>query len=681
MKHAPVFGLVLALAAGCGSKREPQPRGDLGRGAVGAGSAVGAAGAAYDRLTRADFNRLAVRANLPVYWIEDKDRDQTVDPDEVASLLFYPTSDSPAAAWVKDGALTAAFATAYQQLLAEGAAKAPDASTPEGKRQALVRQDLDQGLPTLIRNDLTGLGAEEKAFVGHMRKVAALVDALYLLQTGATALAEKLPPDAASRSLFRRNRGPLCVGPQTESDPACSAIPGAPKPVSDLYPSELQADPHFCKQLAALPAKAELLGHFAVVRGTADQLEAVPYPKAYPTQMRAIAAELRAAADVMSKLATEGALVAYLRAAAGSFESNDWEPANETWSKMNVDNSKWYVRIAPDETYWEPCAEKAGLHLSFARINQSSKDWQGKLVPVQQAMEEAIAAQAGAPYKARKVTFHLPDFIDLVINAGDDRDPLSITAGQSLPNWGKVAEESRGRTVAMTNVGQDRDSKDARRAAASSLLDAASMAAYGKTDADPGLMNTILHEATHNLGPAHDYRVNGKNDGDLFTGPVAQVLEELKAQTGGLFLIEFLRAKGVIADDLAAQGYVDGIVWALGHTSQGMYTGGKGRKTYSQLAAIQLGFLIDRGALVWDASAPAANGTDMGAFSIKADKIIPAVHEMMKVTGGIKARGDVKAAEALFARYVDSSAVVPHESIRERYQRFPRPSYVYAIEM
>ena len=90
---------------------------------------------------------------------------------------------------------------------------------------------------------------------------------------------------------------------------------------------------------------------------------------------------------------------------------------------MTVDNSKWYVRVAPDEVYSEPCAHKAIFHLTFARINQGSKEWQGKLVPVQQEMEAAVAAHAGAPYKARKVTFHLPDFIDIVINAGDDREP------------------------------------------------------------------------------------------------------------------------------------------------------------------------------------------------------------------------------------------------------------------
>src|SRR6185503_11802650 len=98
--------------------------------------------------------------------------------------------------------------------------------------------------------------------------------------------------------------------------------------------------------------------------------------------MDAISAELAAAGESV-KAATEKPLVDYLRAAAASFKSNDWQPADEAWAKMTVDNSKWYVRVAPDEVYWEPCSLKAGMHVTFARINQASKEWQGKLVPVQ----------------------------------------------------------------------------------------------------------------------------------------------------------------------------------------------------------------------------------------------------------------------------------------------------------
>ena len=200
---------------------------------------------------------------------------------------------------------------------------------------------------------------------------------------------------------------------------------------------------------------------------------------------------------------------------------------------MNVDNSKWFVRVAPDETYWEPCAQKAGFHLSFARINQGCKAWQAKLVPVQQEMEDSIAKLAGAPYKARKVTFHLPDFIDIVVNAGDDRDALGATIGQSLPNWGPVGTRAAGARSRWSTSTPIPTAASARKAQAESMLDAASAKLLpGSTE--PGLLSTILHEATHNLGPAHEYKVGGKDDRDVFGGPVASMMEELKAQTGAL---------------------------------------------------------------------------------------------------------------------------------------------------
>ena len=118
---------------------------------------------------------------------------------------------------------------------------------------------------------------------------------------------------------------------------------------------------------------------------------------------------------------TEAALKEYLVAAAQSFVDNDWAPSDEAWSKINAQNTKWYVRVGPDEIYWEPCDHKAGYHLTFARMNNASLEWQEKLLPVQQDMEKAIASAIGPAYAARNVTFNLPDFIDIIVNAGDDR--------------------------------------------------------------------------------------------------------------------------------------------------------------------------------------------------------------------------------------------------------------------
>src|SRR6185369_9041282 len=103
------------------------------------------------------------------------------------------------------------------------------------------------------------------------------------------------------------------------------------------------------------------------------------------------------------------------------------------------------------------------------------------------------------------------------------------TIGQSLPNWGPVADRG-GRTVAMTNLYTDADSRDTLKRQMSSLF-CATTDARATTDPRPATMSTVLHEAAHNLGPSHDYMVGGRKDSVVFGGPLASTLEELKAQT------------------------------------------------------------------------------------------------------------------------------------------------------
>ncbi len=620
-----------------------------------------------DTIARADFNRLAVRLNLPIYWVADTNNNKSIDPDEVATLLFYSTKSIE-------------LDPAYDQIVA--AAKAPESTD---KRRALVAKDLDQGRATLILNDLTKLDDADRAFAAIMLDVAKQIDELYAIQNGSAAVAGKVGADPESQSLYRRNFGAKCVGPLTEGDPACSAVADGTRTMVSVYPDKVagkaQGEAGYCEAIEHLANAADLVSPFTVVREVAGKLSSVPYTEAYKAQLDAIASKLTDAAGKLSGKPDEAALVAYLTAAAASFSSNDWVPADEAWAKMSVDNSKWYVRVAPDEVYWEPCSHKAGFHLTFARINQASKDWQGKLTPVLQEMETLVAAKAGPPYAARSVKVHLPDFIDILTNSGDDRNALGGTIGQSLPNFGPVANEGRGRTVAMVNLYADPDSRGARRAQAEAVFSADSVKLYPRSP-EPGLLSTILHEATHNLGPAHEYKVGGKDATLVFGGQIASMLEELKAQTGALYFVEFVRGKKLVTDEFALQVYADDLVWACGHVSQGMYKdGGKKRDAYNQLAAIQIGFLIDHGALSYDKAAKAANGKDVGALVIHPDKFVAAADELMKVVAGIKSRGDVKAADALIKKYVDSDAVVPHKLITERFLRYPKPSFVYAVKL
>lgn len=637
-----------------------------------------------DAVSRTDFNRIAANLALPLFWRADANQDGTVDPSEVA-VYWGLDPKATLGEYVKDGAFTPAFLDAYRQI-AQWKVTGPvfplDVDAQELARRKLVIEELEQSRPTLVETDLRQAPEDERAFVERILEVSDLIDGLYEKQLGVWSLREQVPAnDPSSRTVFYRNHGYQCVAPRTQANPACTAIPNPPKgKVSGLYPEAPLQAPGFCESLGKKD-KALIAPFTAVRQGPNGALIAVPYTQAFAEDMTAISKLLTRAAEALPA-GKEEALRAYLKADAQAFLDNNWVPADEAWAKMNAQNSKWYVRIAPDETYDEPCSTKAMFQVSFGLINPGSLHWQSVLTPLQNEMEQAVAKLAGSPYRARKVSFHLPDFFDVAINAGDARAPTGATIGESLPNFGPVANEGRGRTVAMTNFYTDPDSLASLQQNAESLL-CASVMPHFTVEPGPQLMSTVLHEATHNLGPAAQYKAHGKIDVVAFGGPLASTLEELKAQSGALFFTDWLAQKKVITEEDQAKAHVRDLLWAFGHISRGMFDAEHHPLTYSQLAAMQLGFLMRGGAVRWEASQKAANGKDDGCFAIDFAKFATTDRAMLHKVGGIKARADRAQAEAWVKQDVEvtGDAATLRKTITDRMLRAPKATFVYDVEL
>lgn len=687
---------VLALGAlACEKKAEPIPVPPPVTSASTTGVALDATvarppGVKLDKLTRTDFNRIAAELALPIFWKADTNKDNALDGDELAVYWGLVPGAKLVEYVSPDGVFTDTAKEAIEAIVKQSREPGPPAGLDpkEVARRAAVKKELAQGRVTLVETDLTKASPEEKHFVGFITQAAELIEKLYAKQEGTLDLHAKVPADdPASKSMFFRNQGPKCEAPQTQNDPACGAIPDPPKgKLSGLYPAALLDKPKFCDDLSKLEAAKKekvLMDPFTVVEEDSDKkgaFKAVPYHEAFKEDVTAISGQLKAAAEALG--ATEPALKTYLLATAQAFVDDKWWPADEAWAKMDAKNSKYYIRVAADEVYREPCSTKALYHVSFGLINQGSLKWQSKLDPLKTDMEKALADLAGAPYKAREVTFKIPDFMDVALNAGDSRPPLGATIGQSLPNFGPVANEGRGRTVAMLNFYTDPDSIEALKGTTESLFCKDTMAKY-TTDSEPLLMSTVLHEAAHNLGPAHQYKANGKTDREAFGGPLASTLEELKAQTAALYFTSWLVDKKQVTAEEAEKAHIRDIVWAFGHISQGMYDGDKHPKSYSQLAAIQLGWFMKNGAITWKADENAANDKDKGCFSIATDKLPAVVKTLMTEVAQIKGKGDKARAEKLIKDYVDVTGDKKkvHEVIAERVLRSPKPSFVYAIKV
>jgi hypothetical protein len=668
-RHASALAS-FAIAFGCSSSTPEPERAE---------TPPPAPAARLDRVSRPAFNARAVQLALPLFWSEDKNEDGALDPDELA-VLFW-TGEGRWSDWLSAGAFTPKLREAYELITrtSTAAMNAEGLDEAEAERRRLVMKELSQGRPTLVHHDLTGRSAEEREMLKHVLAAAQRAEKLYMIQNGSWKLRDRVPKDdPASRAMFYRNQGPWCEAPATQSEAACNAIPDRPKPIVDVYPESLQSE-GFCEQLQKKIPPEDFDDHFSKIEERGDKLVGVKYHEAYKDEMEPIAAELEAAADAL-KSPGEEAFIAYLRAAAKAFRDSSWSEADKAWVAMNSQNSKWFLRIGPDESYWEPCAIRAGFHSTFALIDPSSLEWRQKIDPVKIEMEKEIAKLAGAPYKAREVSFSLPDFIDIVLNAGDARSASGATVGQSLPNWGPVADNAR--TVAMTSFYTDPDSKRIFAEQAASLLCSSTMGSY-VTDPSAQIMSTVLHEAAHNLGPAHEYKVGGKTDDQLFGGPLAATMEELKAQSAALFLTDWMAQKGIIDEKQAAQAHVRDLTWAFGHISRGMYTGDGQPKTYGQLAMMQLGFLVKEKAIAWREKETAANGVDTGCFEVDLAKFPGAAKKLMGQVAGVKAKGDKKRAEALKKDFVDAKGEMERMRavIAERVLRHPKASFVYSIRL
>jgi hypothetical protein len=627
-----------------------------------------------DRIERGEFNFRAQERYAPVFWRADGNDNKRLDPEEL-SVPWGP-QEKERSAFVNAQGFTPAFYDVYRSLLApiDDSARTPE----ESARRELERRELRYGKPTLIETDFSLGSDEDRAIEAHLFNVAALIEKIYMRQLGTLDLLRQVPhDDPASFAVFWRNHGPWCVTPQLENDPKCSALPVLPPHRSGLYPLDIQDDAKFCDKLAAQPNGKDLMGHFSTVVKDGAGFRAVLYSEAYREDSERIALELDALAGAISS-DNEKPLKAYAIAAAKAFRTNDWEPANQAWLEMGGSSSHYYLRVAPDEVYYEPCGWKAGYALTYARMNADSKTWRDRLSPVKGQMEQALAKLAGAPYKARDVAFRLPDFIDIILNAGDQRAPHGATIGDSLPNWGPVAARG-GRTVAMVNIGTDADSKDALAKQMASLY-CSSTAGLATTDPRPAVMSTVLHEASHNLGPSHDYMVNGKKDSDVFGGPLASTMEELKAQTSALYFSRWLAEKHVITVDEATAANVRDVAWAFGHISQGMYEADGKPKNYSQLASIQMGTLWKGGVLLWHADRPSAGG-DQGCFELDLSKWTKVVDALATRVLRAKGRGDRKDAERMKAEFVDDKGEWARLEgiITERWLRTPKATFLYGV--
>lgn len=589
-------------------------------------------------LSQEVFNQFAELEKLPFSIVAKLEKSDVLNP----SHLRFDTSEARNM-YVVEGNFSEKFKEVYTRFV-------------QMKRRVSVANSLAEGRPVDIITDVSNYPANEKKMLSILLVAAKKIELLFMKQMGTHKYIEEIEKnkeqDPLSHKLFWRNQTPIALTPKTQSDTFANAHPAFPKPRVDVYPLDVNLDDAFCKQIETDDVLKNPFS--AVVRDAQGKLISLPYHLFYPAEMEEISRLLAQAAAAIAENKDEKALCAYLKEASRSFLDSNWDAADLKWVALNMGTSKYALRVAPDETYWDPANLKAGFEFWLGRVNDGAASFAKKIAPYFQEMENHLHELIPV-YQPRTVPFECPDFVDMMFVAGDHRSNTGAVVGQKLPNGqGKPTK-----LTVMTNYYLDPQSlKESKEKAKEIFVEG--IARDYEFNAWSSATGTLLHEVTHGLGPRGDEKKLG--------GQNTQIMEELKAQTGALYWIGWLRQKNLVSADEVNKLYLDAINWCFGHISRGMVDGQGHPKTYSQLAAIQIRHFMKTGAMT----------VENGLFNIHYNMLPAAVTDLFKMVLTIQIESNVGLADALRNDIVEGGVgnkVIRAQEVKQLFGKFPKVSF------
>ena len=602
---------------------------------------------------RVRFNQAAARLNLPVLWAGDIDGDGRPGAAELRELVLYGASSE---ALIVDGELTQAGWATIGLIETER-----EASMPSDVAHLLVRRELDAMVPSLVEaapsSTTTNRSDADLNLIRRMLRIAEAIDGLYSRQLGLERLVDRIPAtERASWSLVRREWGTEC---RVITEPACSAIlDGEPfHAVLSVYPAAEQSRPDFCWHYADGVAPDQLpddlMSPFTVIEDTdAGGLVTRSYHEAYPDLMDVIADELEALGAV-ARAGGDPALAGYTDAMAEAFGPAGRPSDRDAWRTMAMSNSRLFVTLGANDLSWDPCGHKYAFGMTFGRIDSDALVWEEQIASGLNELRGAVTeASDGLLALPLGDALQMPEPVQLMFRAGVDRRAGGATLGY----------ERLGRAVVFTNLHSSVDGRLIVEAEAARLLDAEAMS---RSDGVGELVMTSLHEAVHSLTPSRGYI--GRPD-------ATDVVSEMVADVGALFLIDLLADRGTIDSSRLEAAYVDYLRTAFGAAASPMYR--RGLRTHHQAATIVLGLLIEAGALRWDSSEVAADGTAGGAFHVDFHRMRESAPGLLGRIARLITSQEQHEFELLSAAYVDGSAL-PRALFRDRLATVPFAEHVY----
>ena len=525
----------------------------------------------------------------------------------------------------------------------------------ELQRQAARFAPVDIAVPI----DLPG---NDPSALAHLIRAARVMDGLFLDQVwaGNTSLlaelaADRSPEGAAALHYFLINKGPW----SRLDENAPFSWPGRPIPPkpeqANFYPADATRD-EVDAWIASLPpaARAEATGFFTLIRRDASgKLMSVPYSVAYRNQLVEAAAHLREAATLVN----EPTLKRFLETRADAFVSNAYFESDMAW--MEID-AAIEPTIGPYETYEDRWfGYKAAFEAFITVRDQAETKRLGVFGAQLQSLEDALPIDPR--YRSPQLGALSPiRVVNVVFSAGDGNRGVQ-TAAFNLPNDDRVIREKGSKRVMLKNMQEAKFEQVLVPIAAVALP----QAERSQVSFEAFFTHILMHELMHGLGP-HQVHATGQAVRLALTDTYSTI-EEAKADISGLWALQQLADRGIVAESVASSMYTTFLASAFRSIRFGI------TEAHGRGIAIQLNYLIDHGAVVANAD---------GTFSVVPGRIRDAVTALTTDLMTMQATGDYAACRQL----LDTMGVVRPEVKRvlDRLTGVPvdiEPRYVTAQEL
>jgi len=401
---------------------------------------------------------------------------------------------------------------------------------------------------------------------------------------------------------------------------------GPMPPGHTLYPPGLTRDRIEAYVKSHPDKKAQIYSPYTVVRWNEKDLVGVPYHEVYRQQLEKAGAALREAAA----LSADRAFATFLRLRADALLTDDYYKSDLAW--LDLKDPKVDLIFAPYETYLD---DLLGVKASYGASILIRDDASSQKVAVFQKyiaqLQDALPLPAeNRPTKLGHVT--PMEVADAPFRTGDLRHGYQAVA-DNLPNDPKIHQEKGTKKIFFKNF------LDARvdyivLPIAQKLMRPDQAA---KVSGDGYLAAVLLHEISHELGPAYARHGDGRVEITEAIGPAYGGLEEAKADVVGMFGVKWLADRGALPKARLPE-YYDSYVAGIFRTLR--FGAGE---AHGAAEMMEFNFLSQENAIVREAGS--------GRYAVDQAKMPPAIAKLAKELLEIEASGNRARAGNWFKKY------------------------------